>query len=188
MKKIMYDLYGAQQPNRKSGGNEYMYTVLKKLIEYHGKDIEIIPCYDFDNGMEEWIEDMLSEHGIKARDVKSRKEMIDICADEGIDVFYSGLPYVYYDVKKNGTKFVGTFHGLRNYERSNDMLTYINSGSRFQMFEKHVAPYALIKKKMTMRSDSMKQEYIKSIRNFDTVITVSNHSKYALKALYGETV
>jgi glycosyltransferase involved in cell wall biosynthesis len=59
-------------------------------------------------------------------------------------------------------------------------------GGRWTRWKKYAQPWYLLRKQMAVRSEGIREDYYKSLRNFDVVVTVSNHTKYAIKSMFGD--
>lgn len=177
--RILFDLFFAQPigSSKFHGGGEYMKTVFKHLVEMN-TGAEILVYYDFDKFIDEWIKELIQQKNIKTVNVKSIKEVERIFKEEKIDTFYSGMPYKYYEISMpQEVRKIGTFHGLRFAEKPSDKyaLYYYKGKEKCKFLLKYVFNDYFQKKATSY--------YKNGINTFDDVVTVSEHTKYAIRAI-----
>lgn len=184
MRKIVFDLLLAQ-PNgsvKYHGGGEYTKNVFTRFLK-EKEHTQVFVCYDFSRHLDSDIKNDISKYGVKAINVNCVKQILDFLyslpSDESI-IFFSGMVYPYSSVvfPKN-IKGVGVCHGLRFIEIPKDRYTiyYSKSAGEFiKSFLKILLPVCYLEKRNIKKMQD-------AISAFDTIYTVSNHSKYAIKVL-----
>ena len=133
MKNVLFDLYSAQsRSGQRSGGYEFVFSIFAKLSQYHNRDIVLSVFYDADIGLYDWIKQIIKVNNIIEYDVKDIHEIYDICENNNIDIFYSGMPYQYtFKFASDRVVKIGNFHGIREYELPDDeyMIKYVDYSS-----------------------------------------------------------
>lgn len=190
-KVIIFDLFSAQPKAeiKFHGGGEYIKTVFYRISQY-AATADIHVCYDTEVFIDQWILNRIKERKITVHSVKSEKEIvkeIDRIEDSDAKVcFYTGMIYLY---RSDQVKFpdrvrtIGTCHGLRTLEKPYEKYGYIYGTKKQYIKEflrKTICRNMLHKKYYT--------EFKNSLENFDVVITVSEHSAYALKVHFPSIV
>lgn len=196
MKNVLFDLLMAQAKNgNTSGGFEFVYAVFKELAKYHKKEINLIVFYDFRIGLESWITELIRNEEIKSYDLKDLHEIKQICKEEKVDVFYSGMPYQYtFPFANEHVVCIGTFHGLRSFEAPEDEYVYkYYNHTRGKIILRKIFrqwnQIPVIKgRRIEKQRKASREKYWKAMSNFDKITCVSYHSKYAIEALYGEKI
>lgn len=189
--KLLFDLFSAQSPSgQKAGGFEFVNIIFKHMYENYSEEVELHAFFDFSIPMEPYLEDIVKQ--IPGRyDVRDIREVESICRNHKFDVFYSGLPYRFnFDLRFNGMQTVGTLHGLREYEITDDYYKYKYSNLKkrglLRKIKRQIMYMPFVCEKREQRKKELaKKKYEAMIRQFDRLFCVSNHSKYAFKALYG---
>lgn len=185
MKKVLFDLYNAQPDGESKyhGGGEYIKTVFKCLACDFSKKCELIVFYDDEKFMDDWVIRIINKKNIKQYNVKELSEIKGILASEKIDILYSGLPYRY---KKewipSGVNFKGTIHGLRQIELPTDKYAkyYLTGKKRIKEIVKYIMKKEFITKKY--------KDFKNLIAILDEVYVTSNHTRYAIKYWYPESL
>ena len=168
------------------GGGEYAKTVFFKLCEEIFKNVNNIKLEAIYNPLKPIENSILEICKIKNIKVNYCKNHIDInklLYEKFFNVFYSALPYSYTDLEiPEKTKFVYTIHGLRSLEYSPDryFLKYDKEKIKekiihylfifFPSFIKYLKSKHVINNLNKLFSHAKNQ----------TIITVSNHSKYSI--------
>ena len=188
MKKILYDLL-LSQPSGTSkfhGGGEYMKRIFRELVLTKPDDVELVPYYNYDLFLDEWLLELMNTYGIRSYNIKSIEEIRSIFGKEHFDVFYSGMPYDYRkEYFPDGIYKIGTFHGMRGAECLYDKYEYKYSSSFAGRVKKKIK--ILIKDTSLGYERSRKyavQNYEKCIECFDKLICDSMHTSYSLLAYY----
>lgn len=175
---IIYDL-AATQPNESKfhGGGEYAKTVFLKLLTIR-KDEKIVGFYNPTKELDSQIKNVALSNGVDLIAIKSKKELQHFLKEGNFQLFYSALPYNYYDIDFANLKVVFTIHGLRAIEMPTD---------KYELFYKRsFRDIAKRSFKMLFKQNYVakkKEEFAKllSINAKDKLIIVpSYHTKYAL--------
>jgi len=184
---ILFDLSSTQPVSFSGadfhGGSEYAKTVFFRLCEMlpKGKSLEVF--YDPKRKIESSILETCHSRQITVHLCKNNAEIRKLLLAKSYDVFYSALPYSYTDVSiPEKTRFIYTIHGLRDLEYPADRyeLKYIKFNLKKTI--KHI--FFLLftslwnSNRITKRSKSYSKLF--SVTSNRTIITVSNHSKYAI--------
>lgn len=179
--KILFDLLMAQPAGTSKfhGGGEYIKIVFKYLVNNFCDKCELIVFYDHSKFLDDWVLDLLKKFSIKSFNIKNINEIQKILDSEHLNVFYSGLPYQYTSLKiPKNVFYCGTIHGLRNIELPCDKFTY-------KYFEGKTSFKAFIKSNMSefIRQKNLKN-FEQSIKLLNSILCVSNHTKYAIKNFF----
>ncbi len=177
---ILFDLFQAQPSGNSKfhGGGEYIKTIFRELIIVNNGNHDISVFYDCEKFLDEWVLSLINDNKINVFDVKNMKDIEEVLKNNNYDVFYSGIPYKYYEIEMpEKTRKIGTFHGLRTAEKPSDKYAYMYSSGR-----------ASIKMRIKYMINDFFQKkaaanYRKGLVAFDDIITDSTHSKYALQCL-----
>lgn len=188
MKKILYDLLLSQPlgTSKFHGGGEYMKRIFRELVMIEPEDVEIVPYYNHNVFLDEWLLDMMKMYNIRSYDIQSIREIRNIFKQEHFDIFYSGMAYDYRsdDFPEDIYK-IGTFHGMRGVECPHDKFEYkyIDSFTgrvkeRIRNLLKDTSLGYERNRKKALRN------YEECIKCFDKLICDSNHTAYSLLAYY----
>lgn len=180
MRTILFDLFFAQPigGSKFHGGGEYIKTIFEEIAVNLSKNEKLIVFYNYNEFLDDWVKKIIKENGIMTYNIKDLKDVEPLFVNEKVDVFYSGLPYKYYEINipSNVVK-IGTFHGLRDVEIPSDKYASLYStGSKSIKF---IIKY-LLKDFWQKRNIHY---YQKGLNSFDHIITVSLHSKYAIESI-----
>lgn len=157
------------------GGSEYAKFIFKKSIEF-GYQFDIIIYKN--RFLDSEILDLIKINKIKTYKINNKVEIYNIINSENYDVFYSALPYEYYDYKGNA-KLKGVIHGLRAIELPWEVYKHKYYSSKFKRIIGFlVSKSKLIQKKIFERNKKQLGQLL-SIKN-SQFFTVSQHSKYSL--------
>jgi len=181
MKTILFDLWQAQPQNgyKYHGGGEYIKSIFKMFNEYFEDKCSLTVFFDSSLFLDEWILDALKKKNIPVVNVSEINDIQTLLNKGSYDVFFSGLPYLYKNIKiPENTVYVGTIHGLRALE----LLYDCNAIKYFKTLQ--AWKYRI--KSLFRRTWQKKRKYDlqKCIENMKTIICVSNHTKYALKNFF----
>jgi glycosyltransferase involved in cell wall biosynthesis len=191
---ILFDLSSTQPLSGIDfhGGGEYAKTVFYALCNSLPSDVSIEIFYNPLKNIENAILETCTERKITIHPCRNNANISALLSSKKYHAFFSALPYLYYDLAiPPETRFVYTIHGLRPLEYPSDKyeLKYVQTGSLPEIARK------LIKHFFCLFFPSVwhmfKRE--KYVRNFNklfslttnqTIITVSNHSKYAIARFF----
>lgn len=177
MNKVLYDLFEAQPfgTSKFHGGGEYIKSVFRHLVINYSRIATIYVYYNFDAFLDEWLLQLIDEYSIKSFDVKDRSDVAKIIKKEGVDVWYSGIPYHYVPTDVEGKAILkGTIHGLRSIEMPADKYSYLYTNGK-QAIKEKIKYYA--------RSVYKKRElkrFHTCIEMLDEIVCDSEHSKYSI--------
>lgn len=178
---VLFDLLGAQ-PNtvgsKFHGGGEYSKTVFKALIDNIGNNTLIV-FYNKDLFMDDWVCELINEHNISVYNIKEYGDLIEIVKKVKIDVYFSGMPYAdIASVIPDTVRKIGTFHGLRSVECPTDDFEY-KYRKGIKTLKAAIKPFF----RKRIREKAL-QSYDKSMKSYDDIVCVSNHTKYAIANFY----
>ena len=182
--KILYDLYFAQPigSSKFHGGGEYIKTVFQHLVTSFNGANEICVCYDHERFLDDWLKLLIADNDIKAYDVKAASDIPNVLNKNEINVFFTGLAYGYADFKLPENVYrIGTIHGLRSLEKPWDEYAYLYSNINHTRKTKERIKSILNKNGFDYYTQKEVSRYNRVISNFDAIITVSRHSKFAIK-------
>lgn len=188
-KEVVFDLLFAQpvKDTNFHGGGEYIKTVFQALAEGYQGDYPLTVCYDQERFIDDWIQRLIDEKKIKRHAVKTEADIVSYVCEQAASVqvrFFAGMVYPYgqFVFPKNVT-CIGACHGLRLLEKPYDKYAswYISSKGEV----KELIMKTLFKKHCWNSSWNM---YYNAMKNFDVLVTVSEHSAYALRVNYPEFV
>jgi hypothetical protein len=184
---ILFDLSSTQPVSSSGadfhGGGEYAKTVFYRLCETlpAGKSMEVF--YDPQRKIEHSMLEICKARQISVHCCKNNTEINKLLLNKSFDVFYSALPYSYKDIvipKK--TKIIFTIHGLRDLEYPADK--YESKYKKLGIKEaiKHILFlfFPAWWKQNRIKSRISNYNRLFSLTPNQTIITVSNHSKYAI--------
>jgi len=187
--KILFDL-SATQPfsgNDFHGGSEYAKILFLRLCKLISKNYILDVFFNPDKNINKYIFDICKSKELLIHYVKNNKEITNLIKNNNYDIFYSALPYLYYDlIIPAKTKFIYTIHGLRSLEYSFEkyMNKYLNMNLKqtikFILFKY----FAFITNKLYYKRNINKLNKLFSVTKNQTIITVSNHSKYSIKYFF----
>lgn len=178
MKKILFDLLSAQPVGNLKfhGGGEYIKSIFAKLIDENERKSEIVVFFNKKLFLDDWILNIITNENIKNIDIKSFREVTEILSKDRYDVFYTGLCINYEKVMlPNNVKKIGTIHGLRDLEKYSDRYSSLYSDSilyKVKCYIKFIFNESL--------SEKYKCTYQNIFNKFDTIICVSDFTKYSI--------
>lgn len=178
--KILFDLFFAQPigESKFHGGGEYIKTVFRHLTIENKKENSIDVFLNTDEFIDDWIMNLVRTYDLKIYDVKSIKDVENIFEQERYDIFYTGMPYKYFEISMPSyVRKIGTFHGLRFAEKPTDRYAYLYKTG------KEAVKFALKNVFYKYFQEKAERYYQRGITAFDDIITDSEHSKYAIKSM-----
>lgn len=175
---LLFDLK-ATQPNitgKRHGGGKYAEVIFQRMVE---KKIKFSCFYDSSLWLNPKIKSLCDENHIPLYDIKE-KSIETIVEENNIDRLYSALPGKLALLRC--CEVIGTIHGMRDFETPFDSIffQYKNSLKEYIKFIlKHCFPDIFHKWKH--------RKYVEYYINSPfKLITVSEHSKYALLSYFPE--
>lgn len=182
---ILFDL-SATQPvtnNDFHGGGEYAKTVFLKLCESLSSDTSLEVFYNPVKNIDTSLFDVCRTKGIPVHACNNNKDISKLLYEKNYTVFYSALPYDYFDIViPSETEFIYTVHGLRFLEYPADKYELKYKKNNFKIKIKHILflffPKIWYKYKKSKNINRFNRLF--SLTNNQTIITVSNHSKYSI--------
>lgn len=181
MKTVLFDLFSAQpaEGSKFHGGGEYIKAVFKYLAENCTEKCNLIVFYNKDAFIDEWIKEIISQKNIKNYDIKSLRSVQQIFLNEKVDVLYSGIPYYFKrEWIPDDVSFKGTIHGLRQLELPTDKYAPLYHSGKKKV--KEIIKILIINYVRHVKY----MDFKRIISMLDEIITVSNHSLYALKFFF----
>jgi glycosyltransferase involved in cell wall biosynthesis len=180
---LLFDLIAAQPllGDRVHGGGKYTKKLFFELFTSGNKDLNIFFLFDSSRFIDQNMLDQIQAKGAKLIDI-TQLDIKDIIKNNQIHRFYSALPYSiafdFLEIFKTNCEVIVTIHGLRELE------TELNLGA--------VKYFKTLKGRLTailkviFSGIVYKKKYNYHARLFEkaSVITVSNHSKYAIKTYF----
>lgn len=175
---LLFDLK-ATQPNmsgKRHGGGRYAEVIFFRMVEL---DIKFSCFYDSSKWINPDIKRTCNERKIPLYDVHN-STIEKIIKSNKIDRLYSAIPGTL--AKLTCCEVIGTIHGLREIETPFDKIFYeynhpLKDIIKFTLKKMFLASFHKMKKKR------FREYYINSKFH---IITVSNHSKYALYSYFPE--
>jgi len=165
------------------GGGEYAKTLFLRLCELLPEEKTLEVFYDPNRKFDKSILEVCHKSLVTVHYCKNNTELSKLLCDNIYDVFYSALPYSYTDIvipKK--TKFIYTIHGLRDLEYPSDRYELKYKKLNLKIAIKHLFfllfPVWWISNRLKSRINNYNKLF--SLTSIQSIITVSNHSKYAL--------
>jgi hypothetical protein len=187
---ILFDL-SATQPvsvNNFHGGSEYAKAVFYRLCELLPSESSLEVFYNPLKNIDNSIMEICKKMRFMINLCRNNSEINKLLSIKKYAVFFSALPYLYFDlVMPPQTKFIYTIHGLRSLEYSADkyMLKYNKSiRGKLKFIYFFILPF--ITKKMYSMRAVKRLNGLFSVTENKTIITVSNHSKYAISYFFPE--
>ena len=182
-KEIVIDLLCAQPfgVSKFHGAGEYTKAVFKKIMEiYDANNSNISVCYNYDLFLDEWLLELIGKLGNNnIFDVKSYRSIVDIVnrkAQTGTVIFYAGLANQYTNLSFAENVYpIGTCHGLRQIEKQFDKTAFLYSKS-LKDYLRNIRDFVFLKRD----KQRIFREYGSFLKKFETIVTVSNHSKYSI--------
>ena len=183
--KILFDLSATQPVSVDDfhGGAEYAKTVFYKLCELLLPEVSLEVFYDPCRNMDEELLKLCETKLLKVNRCVNDNDINKLLYNDKYDVFFSSLPYLYYNLEIPAkTKFIYTIHGLRSLEYPADkyMQKYLKRNSKLNIKNILFFIFPFFMKKYYFKRDIKRLNNLFSITDNQTVITVSNHSKYAI--------
>jgi len=191
MKTILFDLLLSQPSGTTKfhGGGEYIKTIFEYIVRNYSDKARIIAYYDNKNFLDDWIKDLIHKYEIKEYFISDTSEIQGIFKQEKVEIFYSGLPYLYHKSWFPEKVIIkGTIHGLRSIEIPHDEFEYKYLKGK----ERHKCQIRLIKWMILKNKISYKQKFVDgfkpSIMLLDEMVCDSEHTKYSIMSNYPEQV
>jgi hypothetical protein len=189
MKTLLYDLFESQAigTSKFHGGGEYIKAIFEHLVKNYNNRVNIIVYYNDKDYLDDWIKRLIKEYKIKEYFISNISHIQNIFDLEKIDIFYSGLPYLYSrSWFPEGVKIKGTIHGLRSIEMPHDEFEYKYCDGK----ERLISKLRLVKWMILKNKKSYKQKFLDSfkcsITLLDEMICDSEHTKYSIMSNYPE--
>ena len=183
--KILFDLSSTQpvSANDFHGGGEYAKTVFYRLCESLPQGAELEVFYNPQKKIEKDVLEICETRGFTVNLCRDNAAISKLLRERKYDVFFSALPYFYFDlVIPEETKFIYTIHGLRSLEYPVDkyMLKYKKANILRTMKYISLFYFPCFTKKLFLNGEIGKLNALFSITKNQTIITVSNHSKFSI--------
>jgi hypothetical protein len=183
--KILFDLSAAQPFSNDDfhGGSEYAKAVFYRLCELLFPKSSLEVFYNPQKNIDNFILEICKTKGFTINLCRNNSDIVKLLSIKNYSVFFSALPYLYFDlVIPAQTKFIYTIHGLRSLEYPVDkyMHKYIKRNSKLNIKNILFLIFPYFMKKIYFKRDIRRFISLFSITNNQTIITVSNHSKYAI--------
>lgn len=186
---VVFDLLCSQPVNgvKFHGGGEYTKTIFREYVlkSTTNERKEIIVCYNFDGFLDDWLLTLINDNNIQKINVKCKQEIVDVIKKFSGNcpiTFYAGLAYDYGDIVFPENVYrIGTFHGLRSLEKPYDKVIF--------RYVCNLSDIKVIVANIFFRKYFYKKNYnafLKSMRNYDCIITVSEYSKYSIISYFPE--
>lgn len=184
MKNVIIDLYYSQPVGdvKFHGGGEYIKSIFNILAEKYDNTFSFEVCYDAERFIDDWILDIIAKKNIKVHNVKGAKDIVNLLNSRQGDVtFFAGMIYPYDKFTFNGNiTTIGTCHGLRLLEKPYDEMVHFYSVSAISNIKEFIKN-TFFKRRVYNYAYTM---YKEAMERFNTIITDSEHSRYAIKYFY----
>jgi len=183
---ILYDLSATQSSGSDGlfhGGGEYAKVVFYRLCELLPTGVSVDVFFNPKKNIDNYILDICKKREVTINHCYSHADINDLLKSKTYDVFYSALPYSFYNlIIPPKTKFVYTIHGLRHLEYPMDKYMLKYGRMKFHKYVKYIlfSFFPFLSKKMKSRRDIDRLNKLFSLTKNQTIITISNHSKYAI--------
>lgn len=180
--EILFDGTACQQerPGHFHGGGEYAKFILEHALD-EGYRFEMVLYSHFFN--DDKLAELLSRMPSDAvHYVSSKQELYSLVDSGGYRRFYTAFPYGYYDYRCEA-QFVGVIHGLRKVELPWDKYAWRGEKRRLLKIGGRLFPEVMAR---LVRGRTLKQfRRILGIPGAK-IITVSEHSKYAILNFFSD--
>lgn len=177
MKKVLFDGTAMQSDDKIKfhGGSEYAKYVFKEALKA-GYEFDIV--LDKKKYLDENIMTLIDNYKVNIIYIQNKKDLYDLIDKNNYTIFYTALPYDYYDYNSSAT-LKGVIHGLREIELPWDDFKH----KYYEKKTKRILGW-IVNKSNWIQKKLLK----KHIEKFNKLIeiphsrfiTVSNHSKYSL--------
>lgn len=177
--KILYDLVATQPSSNAKvhGGGNYGIIVFFELLR---QKYEVECVVDSRKYLRDDISNAIKNYGIRVYDVADIS-VGDVLKEGHFDVFYSALVFSEFLVPE-GTRFVGTIHGLREIEMPHDKMMLKYKMSWYQRI-RLTAIYFLGKKWKNILLKRTRKILLNPRFEY---VTVSQHTKYSILSYFPE--
>lgn len=184
MNNLLFDL-AATQPNESyfHGGAEYTIHILRNALEM-GYNFDV--CYNFNKELYPEVEKLVYDYNLNRIHFDTVSDLNRIIAENKYKAFFSGLPYLYHDLKTEILDFHLTMHGLRSLEMTSirERIPYVSSRSKrikltLRWLKRELLPKLRLNKTLH-KSHLQKLMLLPNAR----IYTVSNHSKNSLISFF----
>ena len=187
--KILFDLSAAQpfSSNDFHGGSEYAKTVFYRLCELFPSGATLDLFYNPLKNIDASIHEKYKTMGFTVHHCRNNSEINELLSVNTYDIFFSALPYLYFNLEiPVQTKFIYTIHGLRSLEYPFDkyMRKYVKKDIKLNIKNMLFLLFPFIMKTIYFKRDINRLNKLFSVTNNQTIITVSNHSKYAISLFF----
>lgn len=186
MKNVIIDLYYSQPVGdvKFHGGGEYIKSIFNILAEKYDNTFSFEVCYDTERFIDDWILDIIAKKNIKVHNVKGREDIVNLLNSHQGDVaFFAGMIYPYDKSTFNSNiTTIGTCHGLRLLEKPYDEMVHLYSISVIGNIKEFIKN-TFLKRRVYNYAYTM---YKEAMERFNTIITDSEHSRYAIEYFYPE--
>lgn len=185
MNIIVFDLLSSQPvgDTKYHGGGEYIKTVFFEFVTHQFKDCDIIVCFNKDLFLDDYLLELIHSNKLKIVNVKKISDITNFLNTFSVNDsvrFFAGLLYWYHSCTfPSNVITIGTCHGLRILEKPSDKYFF-----KYFSFKEKV--YELLR--FIFSNYFYKRHYniyLKSINNFDYIITDSYNSLYSIKLHFG---
>lgn len=186
--KLLYDLLCVQQQgaSKYHGGGEYGKTVFKKLTGETKSEIEIEVFYNMDKHIDDWVKELIIINNLRCHDVKNEDDLNNLIYQEKYEVLYSAMPSSYPNIEiPESCKYIGTIHDMRNleiiYDSNMKYYKFYNDMSIKGLIYNLLIDTPIIRNYLIKKQFYKRKSYFENvIAKLDTIITVSQHSKYSM--------
>lgn len=189
MKKVLFDLFQSQPggTSKFHGGGEYIKTIFEYLVKNFSNIIQIIVYYSDKKFLDDWIKELIQEYNIKVYFLSDISEIQVIFKQEKVNIFYSGLPYLYCKSWfPENVEILGTIHGLRPLEVPHDEFEYkYLTGKERCMCQMRLIKWMTLRNKSSYKQ-KLRDSFKPSIMLLDEMVCDSEHTKYSVMSNYPE--
>ena len=186
---ILFDLSSTQpvHGNDFHGGGEYAKTVFTRFCELLPSGLSLEVFYNPDKNMESSILEICKTSGFTVNYCRNNFDLSQLLSTKEFDVFYCPLLYSISGlVIPKSTKFIYTIHGLRSLEYPGDRYELKYRKNSLKGIFKHIfiTFFPSIWWKYRSAKSIKGNNMLFSLAENQTIITVSNHSKYAINYFF----
>lgn len=187
MKKVLYDLMPSQpiKEMKFHGGGEYCKVIFNEVVKQMDKGTILNVTVNESVSMDPIIKGICMDKKIEIHNCRSVSDLTEVLSKGNYDVFYSALPYSYGSVSiPRETQFIYTIHGLRSLEMPYDKIQFHYGGNYIKNALKRLI--GELKPDYWDARSRKPFEMLLAVTNNRRIITVSEHSKYALLYFFPE--
>lgn len=173
------------------GGGEYGYRILADLLLHGELNANLLVSYDFEIGLNVYLEELLKSSNILTVNVKCESDYIKIFENYKVKLIFSPLisKYLLNNIPLN-VKWIGTYHGTREFHLSDysynpNFMFENNLGPKSLLYKRIFSQFSFINKIMSKKIFRLVHaNYLSLFNRLDLIVTSSEYSKTAINFYY----